>query len=69
MNEYFEYMTGYAVLILRAHIKVGVFITSRVTTSIYVCNELIKQEEYLVVDLEELCELDCFGVGVGVRGT
>ena len=32
MNEYFEYMTGYAVLILRAYIKMGVFLTSRVTT-------------------------------------
>ena len=25
MNEYFEYMTGYAVLIVRAYIKMGVF--------------------------------------------
>jgi hypothetical protein len=32
MNEYFEYMTGHAILILRAYIKVGVFLNSRVTT-------------------------------------
>jgi hypothetical protein len=32
MNEYFEYMTGYAVLILRAYIKVGVFLNSRIAT-------------------------------------
>jgi hypothetical protein len=44
MNEYFEYMTGHAVLILRAYIKVGVFLNSRVTTlsncskKVNVCN-------------------------------
>jgi hypothetical protein len=32
MNEYFEYMSGYAVLILRAYIKMGVFLNSGVTT-------------------------------------
>jgi len=32
MNKYFEYMTGHVVLILRAYIKVGVFLNSRVTT-------------------------------------
>jgi len=32
MNEYFEYMIRYAVLILRAYIKVGVFLNSRDAT-------------------------------------
>jgi hypothetical protein len=32
MSEYFEYMTGYAVLIVRAYIKMGVFLNSSVTT-------------------------------------
>jgi hypothetical protein len=32
MNEYFEYMTGYAVFIVRAYIKMGVFLNSSVTT-------------------------------------
>ena len=32
MNEHFEYMTGYAVLIVRAYIKMGVFLNSSVTT-------------------------------------
>jgi hypothetical protein len=32
MNEYFEYMTGYAVLIVRAYIKMVEFLNSSITT-------------------------------------
>ena len=32
MNEYFEYISGYAVLILSACIKMGVFLNPSVTT-------------------------------------
>jgi hypothetical protein len=31
MNEYFEYMTGYAVLIVKAYIKMVEFLNSSVT--------------------------------------
>jgi hypothetical protein len=32
MNKHFEYMTAYAVFIVRVYIKMGVFLNSSVTT-------------------------------------
>jgi hypothetical protein len=52
-------MSGYAVLILRAYIKMGVFLNSGVT---YICTELIKREEELVIDIEALCGFNLAGL-------